>query len=300
PDQAQPKAPSDDISIHDQWVARFQFLWGHAILAQAEWESDNSPREPLPRPLHSPRKRRVTEYAASPSSSDAESVLEDAEYHFTQGARHLPHPNSFPPTEKPPLYLARTRTLLNAALPFFQFALDPILGWENHEVWDTWVIDLLEGENEATIDEPGLLHAVNILRGKAWFSLGDMYVQQCESGLEAGDEAVWESNELTTAKGHFTKALEVLQKAYEQMKGQKSVADKGPVPQRDVVLDFLEYELNGFLGETLLNLGNLTKDGQERTAIYDQAKQYGINLDAMDEDKDEADNDEHDKSDDAE
>lgn len=37
------------------------------------------------------------------------------------------------------------------------------------------------------------------------------------------------------------------------------------------------------LGEALLGLGNLTKDEKAREKLYSEAKEYGVDVDAMDE-----------------
>ncbi|KIO24679.1 hypothetical protein M407DRAFT_244351 [Tulasnella calospora MUT 4182] len=234
------------------WRARLEFTWGLAILEKQDEEADEG------------------KDGENGEEENAQKI-DSAASHFSKGVKHLAVPLSgddSAPKARTPLRPAQTlitaADALYAACQEISDEPEQARKWYN-SILETLLTSQFDNSSATTEDERAELA---LLRGKCWSAIATSHAEECEEGLAEEDETAWNSEAATAGREAFNKAINLF----------RGVLKASNQKERDE-----ESEAETLLGEALLSLGNLTEDEKAREKLYSEAKEYGVDVDAMDE-----------------
>ncbi|KAG8908656.1 hypothetical protein FRC01_007325 [Tulasnella sp. 417] len=234
------------------WRARLEFTWGLAILEKQDEEVDEGREE-------------------GEEEEENARKIDSAASHFSKGVTHLTVPSpSDDSAAKARTPLRPAQTLITAADALYaasqEVSDEPEQARKRYNsILETLLTSQFDEASTTTEDERAEL---TLLRGKFWSAIATSHAEECEEGLAEEDETAWNSEAAIAGREAFNKAINLFRsviKASNQKEGDQ------------------DSEAEALLGEALLSLGNLTEDEKAREKLYSEAKEYGVDVDAMDE-----------------
>ncbi|EPQ56196.1 hypothetical protein GLOTRDRAFT_39779 [Gloeophyllum trabeum ATCC 11539] len=172
-------------------------------------------------------------------------------FHCSSSSTHNPESSSF----------SRPKELFTIASEVLGVA-ERLEAAPERQYWASWA-DSVFNQMKMEVDMDAWRGPITSARGRCWLIMGSAKVEELESALERGDEAVLRSEDAEEAREGLAMAISF----FERAKGSRT----------STMLSEEDEDLQSLLAEALLTLANLTIDNNKREELYSRAQAEGGN-----------------------